>query len=71
MNDITTEFTDLDEVIKEINAFYKNGVIEGMYVFIKTEKETRERMVGLSHIERLGLSQLILEDERKIMDIPE
>lgn len=68
MNDITTQFTDLDEVIKEINEFYKNGEIEGMYVFIKTENETRERTIGLSHIERLGLSQLILEDEKKIME---
>lgn len=68
MNDITTEFTDLDEVIKDINEFYKNGEIEGMYIFIKTKKGTRERAIGLSHIERLGLSQLILEDEKKIME---
>lgn len=68
MEDITTQFTDIDEVIKDINTFYKNGEIEGIYVFIKTEKETRQRAVGLSYIERLGISQLILEDEKMIND---
>ncbi len=68
MEDIATQFSDIDEAIKDINTFYKNGEIEGIYVFIKTEKETRTKIVGLSHIERLGLSQLILEDEKIIME---
>lgn len=66
MEDIATKFTDLDEIIKDINNFYKDGEIEGIYVFIKTEKETRTRAMGLSLIERLGLSQLIFEDEKRL-----